>query len=168
MEAKMTTDPVRLELKGALAIVNLANPDSNRLNTAVLAGLCTAITEIKRSDVRAVLIRGDGPTFSPGADIGELLTMPSEILLPILQGYIDTIAAFEALPLATIAAVHGNCSSGGLDLALAFDHLWAAAGTQMGFLEPMLRLPPLAGGVQRLAARAGRARAFEITTAGRL
>jgi enoyl-CoA hydratase/carnithine racemase len=168
METKMTAEQVRLELKGKLAIVSLANPDGNRLNKAVLARLRAALDDIKQTDVRAVLVRGDGPIFSPGADIPELLTLPTESLLPIIQGYIDIIAEFEALPMATIAAVHGNCSSGGLEFALGFDHLWAAAGTQMGFLEPLLRLPPLAGGVQRIAARAGRARAFEITTAGRL
>jgi enoyl-CoA hydratase/carnithine racemase len=72
----------------------------------------------------------------------------------------QTDAALEAVPKPTIAAVHGVCSSGGLELALGFEYLWAAVGTKIGFLEPMLAIPPLAGGVQRIAARAGSARAM--------
>jgi enoyl-CoA hydratase/carnithine racemase len=85
-----------------------------------------------------------------------------------MQEYVDILGQFEASEKPTLAAVHGVCSSGGLELALAFDQIWAAAGTKIGFLEPNIATPPLAGGVQRIAARAGRARAFEVTTSGHL
>src|SRR5258707_9057561 len=97
-----------------------------------------------------------------------MLSEPGDAMVWIIREYIELIQAIEALPLPTIAAVHGVCSSGGLEFALAFDHLWAAAGTKIGFLEPLLAIFPLAGGVQRVASRAGRARALEIATAGAL
>ncbi len=46
------------------------------------------------------------------------------------------------------------------------DKVFGTHRTKIGFLEPNIATPPLAGGVQRIAARAGRARAFEVTTSG--
>src|SRR5258707_12642574 len=97
-----------------------------------------------------------------------MLSEPGDAIVSIIREYIELIQAIEALPLPTIAAVHGVCSSGGLEFALAFDHLWAAAGTKIGFLKPLLAIFPLAGGAHRVASRAGRTRAFETATAGAL
>src|SRR6267378_3435082 len=162
----MSTEQVRTARKNGLLIVALANPDGNRMNRAVLRGLQEALTQARKPDVRAVLVRAEGAVFSLGADVQEMLSQPGDAMLSVIREYIELIQAIEALPLPTIAAVHGVCSSGGLEFALAFDHLWAAAGTKIGFLEPLLAIFPLAGGVQRVASRA--ARAFEIATAGSL
>jgi enoyl-CoA hydratase/carnithine racemase len=162
----MPTDQVHFEIREGLGIITLRNPDSNRMNNAVLAGLQSAIGKVSGGGVRALLVRGDGPVFSLGADVKEMLTQPADQLGTVIQHYIDLIGMIEALPIPTIAAVHGICSSGGLELALGFDQLWAASGTKIGFLEPLIAALPLAGGVQRIAARAGHARAFEITSAG--
>jgi enoyl-CoA hydratase/carnithine racemase len=159
-------DQVRLEFRGKLAILALANPDGNRMNTAVLNGLRSALPQIRTSGATALLAIGDGSVFSYGADVAEMLTQPPEKALPIVADYMAVIAEIEAMPIPTIAAVHGVCSSGGLEFALAFDQLCAAAGTKIGFLEPLIFIPPLAGGIQRIAARAGRSRALEVTTAG--
>jgi len=164
----MSTEQVRTARKNGLLIVALANPDGNRMNRAVLRGLQGALTQARKPDVRAVLVRAEGAVFSLGADVQEMLSQPGDAMLSVIREYIELIQAIEALPLPTIAAVHGVCSSGGLEFALAFDHLWAAAGTKIGFLEPLLAIFPLAGGAQRVASRAGRARALEIATAGAL
>jgi len=164
----MSTEQVRTARKNELLIVTLANPDGNRMNRAVLRGLQEALTQAGKPDVRAVLVRAEGAVFSLGADVQEMLSQPGDAMLSVIREYIELIQAIEALPLPTIAAVHGVCSSGGLEFALAFDHLWAAAGTKIGFLEPLLAIFPLAGGAQRVASRAGRTRAFEIATAGAL
>jgi len=164
-----TTQHVHFERKQDLALVTLANPDLNRLNRAVLSGLKQALQHIRQPGVRAVLLKADGPVFSYGADVKDLFVdLPAAELPAVLQGYVELIGAIESLPVPTVAAVHGVCSSGGLELALAFDHLWAAAGTKIGFMEASIAIPPLAGGVQRVAARAGTTRAFEVATAGRL
>ena len=162
-------EQVTLERKKGLAILTLANPDANRLNRTVLEGLNAVLAGLQQPDVRAVLLKGEGQIFSFGADVKELFVeSPRPDLMQLLVGYLDFIAAMEALPKPTIAAVHGICSSGGLELALGFDYLWAATGTKIGFQEAMLAIPPLAGGVQRIAARVGSARAMEIAAAGQL
>jgi enoyl-CoA hydratase/carnithine racemase len=165
----MATEMLKLKVKEGLAILTLANPDKNRLNRAVLEALRAALARISQADVRAIFLKGEGPAFSFGADVKELFVDASRHdLARLLVEYLDFIGAVEALPKPTIAAVHGVCSSGGLELALAFDHLWAAAGTKIGFMETTLAIPPLAGGIQRIAARAGSARAMEIASAGRM
>src|SRR5258708_22424213 len=162
----MALEQVGKARKNGLLIVALANPDGNRMNRAVLRGLQEALTQARKPDVRAVLVRAEGAVFSLGADVHEMLSEPGDAMVSIIREYIELIQAIEALPLPTIAAVHGVCSSGGLEFALAFDHLWAAAGTKIGFLEPLLAIFPLAGGVQRVASRARRARARELATVG--
>jgi len=160
------TGHVKLEHKKGLLILTLANPDGNRIGLGVLEGLREAMVEVKKPETRAVLLRGEGPVFSYGADLKEFVTRPPAELLSLMQEYVDLLGQFEASGKPTLAAVHGVCSSGGLELALAFDQIWAAAGTKFGFLELNIATPPLAGGVQRIAARAGRSRAFEVTTSG--
>jgi enoyl-CoA hydratase/carnithine racemase len=164
----VVTDHVKLERKGGLLILTLANPDGNRIGFAMLTGLRAALVEMRKPETRAVLVRGEGAVFSLGADVKEFATRPPTELYALMQDYLDILGQFELADVPTLAAVHGICSSGGLELALAFDQLWASAGTEIGFLEARIAVPPLAGGVQRIASRAGRARAFEIATAGQL
>jgi len=71
-----------------------------------------------------------------------------------MQEYVDILGQFEASEKPTLAAVHGVCSSGGLELALAFDQIWAAAGTKIGFLEPNIATPAV--GRRRAAHRGAR------------
>jgi enoyl-CoA hydratase/carnithine racemase len=162
------SDHVKLERKGGLLVLTLANPDGNRIGLGLLTGLRAALVEVRKPVTRAVLVKGEGAVFSYGADVKEFAARPANELFALLQDYIDILGQLEASGVPTLAAVHGVCSSGGLELALAFDQLWAAAGTKIGFLEANIAVPPLAGGVQRIAARAGQARAFEIATAGQL
>jgi enoyl-CoA hydratase/carnithine racemase len=165
----MTTEQLKVEVRNGLAVLTLANPDLNRLNCAVLDGLSAALPQLQGPEVRAVLIKGEGQAFSHGADVKQLFVdLPRAELQRLLTDYFRFVTELESLPKPTIAAVHGVCSSGGLELALGFDYLWAAAGTKMGFMEAALGIPPLAGGVQRVAARVGSARALEIAAAGRL
>jgi enoyl-CoA hydratase/carnithine racemase len=160
------TEHVKLERKEGLLVLTLANSDGNRIGLGILTGLRSAMVELKKPETRAALLRAEGPAFSHGADLKEFVTRPPSELLRLMQEYLDILGEFEALEKPTLAAVHGVCSSGGLELALAFDQIWAAEGTKIGFLEPNIATPPLAGGVQRIASRAGRARAFEVTTSG--
>jgi enoyl-CoA hydratase/carnithine racemase len=157
---------VKLERKDGLLVITLANSNGNRIGLGVLMGLRDAIVELRKPETRAVLLRGEGPVFSYGADLKEFVTRPPPELLPLMQEYVDILGQIEASDKPTLAVVHGVCSSGGLELALAFDQIWAAAGTKIGFLEPNIATPPLAGGVQRIASRAGHARAFEVATSG--
>ena len=74
----------------------------------------------------------------------------------------------EALPLPTLAVAHGLCLTAGFELSLACDLLWAARGVQFGLVEKVVGITPLMGGTQRVADRAGAARARELVMTGGL
>ena len=68
----------------------------------------------------------------------------------------------EALPVPTLALVHGVCLTAGLEIALGCDMIWAAESARFGLVEAVVGLTPGAGGTQRIAERAGPARAREF------
>jgi enoyl-CoA hydratase/carnithine racemase len=86
----------------------------------------------------------------------------------MIASFLDLGHRLEALPFPTIAAVHGVCMAGGLELALFCDLVWAAEGTMLGLPETRLGIVPLAGGVERIAARAGLGRARSVALSGNL
>jgi enoyl-CoA hydratase/carnithine racemase len=67
-----------------------------------------------------------------------------------------------------VAVAHGLCLTAGLELSLACDLLWAGEGVHFGLVEKVVGITPLMGGTQRIAERAGSARARELVMTGRL
>ena len=67
-----------------------------------------------------------------------------------------------------MAVVHGLCLTAGLELSLACDLLWASDGARFGLVEKVVGITPLMGGTQRMAERAGTARAREFVYSGAL
>jgi enoyl-CoA hydratase/carnithine racemase len=74
----------------------------------------------------------------------------------------------EALPFPTIACVHGLCLTAGFELSLACDMIWAAESAKFGLVEIVVGVSPFMGGTQRVAERAGPARARELVMSGGL
>ena len=72
------------------------------------------------------------------------------------------------MPFPTLAAVHGLCLTAGLELSLACDLLWATESARFGLVERVVGITPLMGGTQRMAERAGSARAREFVYSGEL
>jgi enoyl-CoA hydratase/carnithine racemase len=159
----------RLEREGDVAVLTLANPPLNQINQDVVGDLGAAVDAIEAdAGVRALLVRGDGDVFSAGADVKMFAGRDAEAMRPLVASFLDLGHRVEALSFPTLAAVHGACVAGGLELALFCDLIWAAEGTQMGLAETRLGIVPLAGGVERVAARAGIGRARAIALGGNL
>src|SRR5260370_39786254 len=108
----MSTEQVRSAGQNGYLFVALAKPDGNRMDRAVLRGLQGALTQARKPDVRAVLVRAEGAVFSLGADVQEMLSQPGDAMLSVMREDIELIQAIEALPWPTIAAGRGVCSSG--------------------------------------------------------
>jgi enoyl-CoA hydratase/carnithine racemase len=160
---------IRFEQDGALGIVTLENPPLNQIDEALVDDLSTAIGEIEHaSGLRAVLLRGSGDVFSAGADVSLFQGRGAAEMRPLIASFLDLGRRFESLHVPTLAAVHGICMAGGFELALFCDLLWAAQDTNMGLPETSLGIVPLAGGVERVAARAGVGRARTLALTGRL
>jgi enoyl-CoA hydratase/3-hydroxyacyl-CoA dehydrogenase len=125
----------------------LNNPPLNAVNRDIIDTLWTAF-EILGDDVHAVVLRGRGDrAFSAGADITGFVGGSSDGERPAgIQPVADLI---EAAPVPVVAAIHGYCLGGGLEIALACDFRIATRDAQLGFPEVNLGLLPGGGGTQR-------------------
>ena len=160
---------VRFTHEGGLGVLTLDNPSLNLIGQVLIDDLVTAVEQIEASDgVRALLVRGEGKVFSAGADVQLFAGKGAAEMRPLIASFLDLGRRIEALPFPTLAAVHGACMAGGFELALFCDLIWAAEGTMMGLPEVRLGIVPLAGGVERVAARAGLTRARTIALSGEL
>jgi enoyl-CoA hydratase/carnithine racemase len=165
----MSDGPVSFAQDGALGTVTLDNPPLNLIGREMIDGLRAAIAEVEAAKgLRALLLRGEGQVFSAGADVAIFAGMDAAQMRPMIDSFLDLGRRMEQLPFPTIAAVHGTCMAGGFELALFCDLIWAAEGTMLGLPETRLGIVPLAGGVERIAARAGLGRARMVALGGDL
>ncbi|MBK1612036.1 3-hydroxyacyl-CoA dehydrogenase [Rubrivivax gelatinosus] len=138
---------VRYDLHGEVAVLTLDNPPVNGMGLAtrreLSAGLERALAD---AEVLAIVITGAGKLFSGGADIKEFGS-DKAIAEPNLHSLIRQV---EAATKPVVAAIHGSCMGGGLELSLACHYRVAAPGTQVALPEVKLGLLPGAGGTQRL------------------
>jgi enoyl-CoA hydratase/carnithine racemase len=160
---------VRFTQAGGLGVLTLDNPPLNLIGQVLIDDLLAALDQIEASDgLRALLVRGEGKVFSAGADVHLFAGKGAAQMRPLIASFLDLGQRIEALPFPTLAAVHGTCMAGGFELALFCDLIWAAEGTMLGLPEIRLGIVPLAGGVERIAARAGLTRARTIALSGEL
>ena len=157
---------VGVEMVGDVAVVTVANPPANLFDGAVATGLLAAVQSAESARARAMVLRAEGPLFSGGADV-KLFSgkSPQEAREFLAEGFTG-LRAIEQAPFPVIAAVHGLCLAAGLEIALACDLIIAAEGTQFAQVEAKIGAATFLGGVNRLACRAGTARAFEIVYSG--
>jgi enoyl-CoA hydratase/carnithine racemase len=164
-----TESKARFEQEGALGTLTLNSPPLNLIGQQLIADLLVALDAVEQADgLRALLLRGEGKVFSAGADVALFAGMGANEMRPLIGSFLDLGRRIEQLPFPTLAAVHGTCIAGGFELALFCDLIWAAEGTMFGLPETRLGIVPLAGGVERLAARAGLGRARTVAFGGDL
>jgi enoyl-CoA hydratase/carnithine racemase len=158
-----TTVPVRLERDGNVAVMVLDNPPLNLFSRDVFQAFVERLEEVADSDARALVWRAEGDLFTGGADVNDFQRVVDEggpggsfgSLLHAAQ-------RLEELPIPTLALAHGLCLTAGLETSLACDMLWASESAKFGLVEAVVGLTPGAGGTQRMAERAGPARAAEF------
>lgn len=156
---------VRVERDGHVAVVTLSRPDAiNAINNAMRRQFPAALQALEADEqVRCVLLAGDGPRgFCAGADIKEFAASETSLQARrrLLQGSFSD--ALERFSKPVVAALHGFCLGGGLELALACDIRIAAADTTFGLPEVNLGLIPGGGGTQRLPRIVGLGRALDL------
>lgn len=166
---------LRLEiLDGDIALVTIDQPGSraNTLNQAMLGELEAMVEQLKkRPELHGLIFRSGKPgMFIAGADLRELGSAPQapDMSRKMVKRGLDIIAALEALPYPTIAAIEGACMGGGLELALGFDYRLASTHpkTEIGLPETKIGLIPGWGGTQRLTRLIGPSLAAEMICPG--
>jgi enoyl-CoA hydratase/carnithine racemase len=170
--------PVRIERDGDVAVVVLENPPLNLFDEAVFAGFEAAVAQLVeltdpgRADrARAVLLEARGKVVSGGVDVrlfDEIAQSPDAVARgnALWVRLLRTAQTLEDLPVPTVFAAHGLTLTAAFELALACDILLAAERASFGLVEIVVGLTPSMGGPQRLAERAGPARAKEFIFTG--
>jgi enoyl-CoA hydratase len=123
---------------------------------------------VAASDARALLIRAEGRVFTGGVDVHGFDGLTPERGAEDLSEGISLVQRLESLPIPTLSAVHALCLTAGLELSLGCDMIWAAESARFGLVEAVVGLTPGWGGTQRMAERAGPARAREFVMSGAL
>ncbi len=161
-------DPVRLERDGALAVLVLEDPPLNLFGAATFDALASHITEVGASDARALVWRAEGEVFSGGVDVHNFEGIGLRDAEHMFSGLVTTVRKIEALPMPTLALIHGLCLTAAWEVALGCDLIWAGVSARFGLVEAVVGLTPGAGGTQRMAERAGPSRAREFVMTGGL
>src|ERR1700691_2362970 len=154
---------IKFEQKDTVGHIVLANPPKNLIASNFSDSLKRAVHEAGESDIRALLVRAEGPNFSQGGDVLDFLEKDTNHFRPFIGECNQSFRAIEALQIPTVAAVRGACFGGAFELALACDFIVAADNAVFQHFEASVGSAPVAGGVQRLADRAGRAVAARYT-----
>jgi enoyl-CoA hydratase/carnithine racemase len=155
---------VRIEWDGAVASLVLHDPPLNLFGNPTTEALDACLDQVEGSDARAVVWRAEGEVFTGGADVNGFQRAVEEggdrsgQFTPLL----DVVRRLEALSVPTLALVHGLCLTAGLEVSLGCDMIWATESARFGLVEAVVGLSPGAGGTQRMAERAGPARAREF------
>jgi enoyl-CoA hydratase/carnithine racemase len=160
----MTTE-VLYEVRDQVAWITLNRPEvMNAISDKVRAAVPEAIARAEADDhVRVMVFSGAGErAFCAGADVTGFNAVDS--LVKHRQGRAHThwILAFDRARKPMIAAIHGYCLGGGLEIAMACDIRIAAEGSKFGLPEVSRGTLPGSGGTQRLARMVGLGRALDI------
>jgi enoyl-CoA hydratase len=153
---------------GDVAEIVIASGPLNLFAPELFGDLEAAVARAAAERPRALLVRAAGDVFSAGVDVHVFDGLDADGASALTGRLLGLTHALEDLPLPTLAVVHGLCLTAGLELALACDLLWAAADARFGLVERVVGITPLMGGTQRMAERAGTARAREFVMTGRL
>lgn len=170
--------PVRIERDGDVAVLVVDAPPLNLFDAAVFDALEARVAELaeltdpaREDRVRAVLVRAEGRVVSGGVDValfGEIAEGPDAAAVggALWARLLRTVQTLEDLPVPTVFAAHGLTLTAAFELALACDLLVATEQASFGLVEIVVGLTPSMGGPQRLAERAGTARAKELVFTG--
>jgi enoyl-CoA hydratase/carnithine racemase len=164
----MAYETLAVERDGAVMTVRLNRPEKrNAINRQMhldLQALCRELAE--DFDTRVVILAGEGPAFSAGADTSEWGQPGPEDELELRRQTgmgSRTSAALEGLDQITIAAVHGFAVGGAVVLALCCDLRVAGRSTWFSIPEVELGIPLTWNALPRLAREVWHARALELT-----
>jgi cyclohexa-1,5-dienecarbonyl-CoA hydratase len=151
--------------RGRVATLTLDRPPLNILDLPALEALDRAIAALAAGDdLQLVFLRGAGPrSFSTGVAVQDHTRDKIGAAIAALHG---AIRGLRTLPALTVAAVHGHCLGGGMELALGCDMVLATNEAQFG--QPEIQLgcfPPAAAAI--LPGLVGPARALELLATGR-
>ena len=168
---------VRVAVEEHVAIVTLSRPDKhNALDLPMFEGIVAAAERLATEpDVRAVVLHGDGPSFCSGLDLAALMSaspggdgIVSRLSEPPPNFFQRPSCEWARVPVPVIAAIHGACFGGGLQIALGADIRIGAPDARLSVMEVRWGLIPDMGITRALPRLVGIDVAKELTFTGRV
>lgn len=158
--------PLLVQRHGDRVILTLNRPDKlNAMNVEMIDQLHEALTAAHSDPaVECLIVTGAGSAFSAGHDFASI---PAGDQGERIRFEAATIDLLEALPFPTIAAVHGYCVTGALELALACDIIVASEDAVFADTHGRYAMVPVWGLSVRLAERVGIGVARDMVYTGR-
>ena len=164
-------DLVRLEVDGPVAVITNNRPEKhNAMSDEMDRRLWEVLAEVhEMPDLRAIVWRGEGKSFSSGRDTGQIGVRVEDIsdLEFIERGHRPT-RMFLTMPCPIICALKGWVIGGAFERALLCDIRIASVGTRMMLPEVVHGVIPDSGGVARLFQIAGHGVAADLALTGRV
>ena len=173
---------LRLATEGPVAEVVLDRPDKlNAMAPVFFDEIRAAFEEIDRDDqIRAAVLWAEGPHFTAGLDLmaaagGVLQPDPDAASSPVtatrklyrlIRDWQESISAAERCAKPVIAAVHGRCIGGGVDLTTACDIRLCTADADFSIRETKMAMVADIGTLQRITGIVGRGMAREMAFTG--
>jgi enoyl-CoA hydratase/carnithine racemase len=159
------------EDRGPVRHVVLNRPEKrNAMNQELLRALGDALALAAADDsVHCVVLRGEGPVFSAGVDLGELAESAGRagVLRPFRKVFLDCANACEEMAKPVVCQIHRTCVGGALEVALGCDLRIASSDASLGLPEVRFGIIPDVGGSTRLPAVVGLGRAKELIMTAR-
>lgn len=155
---------VTCAVRDGVAQVRLDRPEKlNALTLQVLDDLVSTAHALRKDrTLRAVVIAGEGDAFCAGLDFGSVLRQPAKIATSFVprpwrgtNTFQEACWAWRRLPVPVIAAVHGHCLGGGLQIALAADFRFATPDSRWSVLEGKWGIIPDMSGIRSMAELVG-------------
>jgi len=160
------------EDRGSVRHVVLNRPEKrNAMNQELLRELARELRAAAAEEsVHCVLLRGEGPVFSAGVDLGELASFAGEasVLRPFRGVFLECANLCEEMAKPVVCQIHRTCVGGALEVALGCDLRIASSDAQLGLPEVRFGIIPDVGGSTRLPAVVGLGRAKELIMTARL
>lgn len=158
-----TLETITVDCQAHVANVVLNRPDkANALNAAMWQDIRHAMRWADaEDDVRVVVLRGAGEHFCAGIDLGMMMGLAEQITDPceartreklrqVILDLQDTLTSIERCRKPVIAAIHGACVGGGIDLIACCDMRYAAVGATLSIKEIDIGMTADVGTLQRL------------------
>ena len=171
---------MRTARDGAVLTVTLERTDQLNPHTPPTWAALAALGHSLDDDVRVVLVRGEGRSFSAGLDrslfsadpgtaggLGELGRLPAEETQKRIRGYQAGFRWLRSPGIVSVAAVQGHAIGAGAQLALACDLRVLTEDADLRLPEATLGLVPDLTGTSTLVELVGYSRAMELCLTGR-
>jgi len=175
-----TYETLKIEVADAVATVEMNRPEkANAMNLRMWLELREAFKWVdEESSIRVAVLRGAGPCFTSGIDLGMLGSVSEgvaddcegrmrEKLRRLILDLQDSLSALERCRKPVLAAIHGHCIGGGVDLICACDMRYCCNDATFSIKEIDVGMTADVGTLQRLPKLIGEGMVRELAYTGR-